>query len=143
MFIDSFYRLYYPDGATHLDNFPEGLRSVLHEPLGSSFFGNGCVVNIFLPSNYNLRNNRSKRLFWLQMQTNISIVNLAISDLCMMTTQGLPCLIYAFDSDHCSDVCAPLVSQISSFQLFQKLWLKNSVVLAHQRKWRIQRREKN
>ena len=77
------------------------------------------------------------------MQTNISIVNLAISDLCMMTTQGLPCLIYAFDSDHCSDVCAPLVSQISSFQLFQKLWLKNSVVLAHQRKWRIQRREKN
>ena len=46
MFIDSFYRLHYPDGATHLDNFLEGLRSVLHELLGSSFFGNGCVVHI-------------------------------------------------------------------------------------------------
>ena len=33
------------------------------------------------------------------MQTNIFIVNLAFSDLCMMTTQGLPCVINAFVSD--------------------------------------------
>ena len=34
------------------------------------------------------------------LKTNIFIVNLAISDLCMLSTQGLPCVIYAFDSDH-------------------------------------------
>ena len=33
-------------------------------------------------------------------QTNIFIVNLAFSDLCMMTTQGLPVVINAFAADH-------------------------------------------
>ena len=47
-----------------------------------------------------LKDNRSKIQNPDFLKTNIFIVNLAISDLCMLSTQGLPCVIYAFDSDH-------------------------------------------
>merc|ERR1711936_494151 len=109
VYIDSSYRLHYPEGATHMDGFPEDLREVVHNHWGNfppqhplisdlfgiaffflwlvSFFGNGCVIYVFLTSNK------------LRSPTNIFIVNLAFSDLCMMTTQGLPCVINAFVSD--------------------------------------------
>ena len=47
-----------------------------------------------------LKDNRSEIQNPEFLKTNIFIVNLAISDLCMLSTQGLPCVIYAFDSDH-------------------------------------------
>jgi len=53
-----------------------------------SFFGNGCVIYIFLTTKK------------LRSPTNLFIVNLAFSDLCMMTTQGLPVVINAFAADH-------------------------------------------
>jgi len=109
VYIDSSYRLHYPEGATHMDGFPEDLREVVHNHWGNfppqhplisdlfgiaffflwlvSFFGNGCVIYVFLTSPK------------LRSPTNIFIVNLAFSDLCMMTTQGLPCVINAFVSD--------------------------------------------
>lgn len=93
-----------------MDGFPEDLRSVVSNHWASfppqhplipdmfgifffflwctSFFGNGCVIYIFLTTKK------------LRSPTNLFIVNLAFSDLCMMTTQGLPCVINAFASDH-------------------------------------------
>ena len=93
-----------------MDNFPEELREVVHEywarfppqhPLVGdmlgiaifclwciSFCGNLCVIFIFLAEKS------------LRTPTNIFIVNLAFSDLCMITTQGLPCSINLFFGDH-------------------------------------------
>jgi len=109
VYIDSSYGLHYPEGATHMDGFPEELRSVVHDHWGNfppqhplipdlfgviffflwivSFLGNGCVIYVFLATPK------------LRTPTNIFIVNLAFSDLCMMTTQGFPVVINAFASD--------------------------------------------
>ena len=93
-----------------MDNFPEELNEVVfaehwkqfppQHPLIAdflglmffflwciSFFGNGIVIIIFLITK-NLRT-----------PTNLFIVNLAFSDLCMMTTQSLPVSINAFVED--------------------------------------------
>ena len=93
-----------------MDNFPEDLKRVVHEHWGqfppqhpligdligfiffflwcTSFFGNAVVIYIFMSEKS------------LRTPTNIFIVNLAFSDMCMITTQGLPCVITAFASDH-------------------------------------------
>ena len=93
-----------------MDNFPEDLKRVVHDhwaqfppqhPLigdlfgfiffflwCTSFFGNAVVIFIFMSEKS------------LRTPTNIFIVNLAFSDMCMITTQGLPCVINAFASDH-------------------------------------------
>ena len=93
-----------------MDNFPEDLKTVVHDHWGQfppqhpliadffglvifllwcmSFLGNSCVIYIFL----------SERS--LRTPTNMFIINLAFSDLCMITTQGLPVTISAFASDH-------------------------------------------
>ncbi|XP_023334314.1 compound eye opsin BCRH2 [Eurytemora carolleeae] len=47
-------------------------------------FGNGCVIYIFMKTKS------------LRTPTNMFIVNLAVSDLCMMTTQGPPVTFNAF-----------------------------------------------
>lgn len=52
-----------------------------------SFFGNGLVIYIFLTTKK------------LRTPTNMFIVNLAFSDLCMMSTQGFPVIINAFLAD--------------------------------------------
>ena len=93
-----------------MDNFPEELRSIVNDywakfppqhPMVAdflgigifllwcvSFCGNLCVIFIFLTEKS------------LRTTTNIFIVNLAFSDLCMITTQGLPCSINIFFSDY-------------------------------------------
>ena len=38
-------------------------------------------------------------IIWEPFQTNMFIVNLAFSDMCMMTTMGLPVVINAFVQD--------------------------------------------
>lgn len=53
-----------------------------------SFLGNGCVIYIFLTTKS------------IRTPTNMFIVNLAFSDMCMMTTQGLPVAINAFVQDY-------------------------------------------
>jgi len=109
IYIDSNFQLHYPEGASMLDDFPDDLRDVVHEfwgrfppqhPLISdgfgllffflwmmSTFGNGLVIYIFLSTKT------------LRTASNIFIVNLAFSDLMMMTTQALPVGINAFASD--------------------------------------------
>ena len=79
-----------------------------------SFFGNGIVIIIFLITK-NLRTPVSLNYLPISFlrickksikpicntifQTNLFIVNLAFSDLCMMTTQALPVSINAFVED--------------------------------------------
>ncbi|XP_023334325.1 compound eye opsin BCRH2 isoform X3 [Eurytemora carolleeae] len=106
VYLDSNYGLVYPEGATHYDGIPKDLNEIFHPHWGTfppqhpmvnhvvgfayiilwliSFFGNGCVVYIFLKTKS------------LRTPTNMFIVNLAVSDLCMMTTQGPPVTINAF-----------------------------------------------
>ena len=80
-----------------------------------STFGNGLVIYIFLstktlrtavsnnqilnPMIYGLFQLHPKAMSKLLFQSNIFIVNLAFSDLMMMTTQALPVGINAFASD--------------------------------------------
>ena len=76
LYMDPYYKLHYPDGATHMDNFPDELREVVHDHWASfppqhplvvdlfgvfflvltfaSFFGNGLVIYVFLATK-NLR----------------------------------------------------------------------------------------
>ena len=109
VYMDTNYRLHYPPGASHMDNFPEELRSVVHDhwaqfppqhPLvvdlfGLFFlfltfvclFGNGLVIYVFLSTKS------------LRTPTNMFIVNLAISDSGIMFSQGPLMFINAFNSD--------------------------------------------
>ena len=70
LFMDPYYKLHYPEGATHMDHFPDELREVVHNHWGTfppqhplvvdlfgilffvltfaSFFGNGLVIYVFL-----------------------------------------------------------------------------------------------
>lgn len=103
IYIDASFNLHYPEGATQLDDFPDDLRSVVHEHWGKyppqhplikdafgllygmlfivAFCGNTCVIFVFMGTK-NLRT-----------PSNMFIVNLAFSDLCMYITQALPLFI--------------------------------------------------
>ena len=109
VYMDTNYKLHYPPGASHMDNFPEELREVVHEhwtqfppqhPLvvdmfGLFFlfltfvclFGNGLVIYVFLSTKS------------LRTPTNMFIVNLAVSDSGIMFSQGPLMFINAFNSD--------------------------------------------
>jgi len=106
IYMDAHYNLVYPKGATHLDGVDREAMEVIHEHWGSfppqhplinhvvgicffflwivNFFGNGSVCYIFLK----VKN--------LRTPSNMFVVNLAFSDLCMMTTMGLPVIINSF-----------------------------------------------
>jgi len=98
LYMDTEYYAQYPPGMKMTDGIPEDVMAIIHphwsqfppvNPLIGHFFGiiffflwimsfigNGCVIYIFLK----VKN--------LRTPTNIFIVNLAISDLLMMTTMG-------------------------------------------------------
>jgi len=104
--MDSSYNLYYPEGATGLDGIPEDEVGMFNEhwknfppqhPLilhvvGIAFFllwtvnfvGNGCIIYTFLKAKS------------LRTPSNMFVINLAISDICMMTSMGLPVTINAY-----------------------------------------------
>ena len=106
IYMDAHYNLVYPKGATHLDGVDKETMEVIHDHWGSfppqhpliahivgiaffalwliNFFGNGSVCYIFL------------KVKSLRTPSNMFVVNLAFSDLCMMTTMGLPVIINAF-----------------------------------------------
>ena len=106
VYMDSHYNLVYPKGATHLDAVDKETMEVIHDHWGSfppqhplvasivgisffvlwiiNLFGNGSVCYIFL------------KVKSLRTPSNLFVVNLAFSDLCMMTTMGLPVVINAF-----------------------------------------------
>jgi len=100
IYMDGSFNLHYPDGATQFDDMPDELREVVDEYWGQfppqhplikdafgilfgllyiiSFFGNGCVLYVFLTTKT------------LRTPTNYFVLNLAFSDLLMMTGQALP-----------------------------------------------------
>jgi len=104
--MDAHYNLVYPQGASHLDGVDKETLEVVNEHWGKfppqhplinhvvgicffflwavNFFGNGSVCYIFL------------KVKSLRTPSNMFVVNLAFSDLCMMTTMGLPVIINAF-----------------------------------------------
>jgi len=104
--MDSSYNLFYPKGANQLFDIPDELSPIIsqhwakyppqhpliHHSFGIIFFflwivnfvGNGLVIYIFLKTKS------------LRTPTNMFVVNLAISDLIMMLTMGLPVTINAF-----------------------------------------------
>lgn len=106
IFMDASYNLFYPKGANQLFDVPDEVMPILNEhwrqfppqhPLiphvfGILFFflwmvnfiGNGLVIYVFLKTKT------------LRTPTNMFVVNLAFSDLVMMTTMGLPVTINAF-----------------------------------------------
>eukprot|EP00090_Calanus_glacialis_P025627 TRINITY_DN4013_c0_g1_i1.p1 TRINITY_DN4013_c0_g1~~TRINITY_DN4013_c0_g1_i1.p1 ORF type:complete len:376 (-),score=62.87 TRINITY_DN4013_c0_g1_i1:194-1321(-) len=106
IYMDAHYNLVYPKGATHLDGIPKDTLAIIHEHWGTfppqhplilhvvgicffflwlvNFFGNGCVIYIFLKTKS------------LRTPTNMFVVNLALSDLIMMLTMGLPVVINAY-----------------------------------------------
>lgn len=108
IYMDSSYKLVYPEGAKHVDDIPKDFMDLglIHEhwtkfppqhPLVNhivgiiffflwvvNIFGNGMVIYIFLKTKT------------LRTPTNMFVVNLAVSDLIMMTTMGLPVAINAF-----------------------------------------------
>jgi len=106
IFMDASYNLFYPKGANQLFDVPQELNPILDDhwkqfppqhPLiphifGILFFflwmvnfvGNGLVIYCFLKTKA------------LRTPTNMFVVNLAASDLVMMTTMGLPVTINAF-----------------------------------------------
>lgn len=103
VYIDASFNLHYPEGATQLDDLPDELREVVHEHWGNyppqhplikdafgllfgmlfivAFFGNTCVIYVFMGTKS------------LRTPSNLFVVNLALSDLCMYTTQALPLFI--------------------------------------------------
>jgi len=108
VYMDGNYNLIYQEGATHFDGIPKELMEVMDPHWGTfppqhplivhiaglcyiflwciSSFGNCLVIYIFLKTST------------LRTPSNMFIVNLAFSDLCMITTQGLPVGIGIFIS---------------------------------------------
>merc|ERR1712241_1337994 len=106
VYMDEYYNLVYPDGSSLLDGVDNRLLDVIDEhwrqfppqhPLinhfvGISYFflwlinvlGNGSVIYIFL------------KVKTLRTPSNMFVVNLALSDFCMMLTQAWPVIINAF-----------------------------------------------
>lgn len=106
LYLDDKYFLHYPPGMKLTDNLPEEVQEVVDahwsqfppaNPLIPhffgilffflwmiSFFGNGCVIYIFL------------KVKSLRTATNMFVINLALSDLIMMTTMGPPVTINVF-----------------------------------------------
>ena len=106
IYMDAHYNLVYPKGATHLDGVDKEALEVIDDHWGQfppqhplinhvvgiayiflwlvNFFGNGSVCYIFL------------KVKSLRSPSNMFVVNLAFSDLCMMTTMGLPVIWNAF-----------------------------------------------
>jgi len=104
--MDSFYNLYYKDGASQLDGVPSELSEIFNPHWGTfppqhpllthvvcvtycvlwtmSFFGNLLIIYIFLKASE------------LRSPTNMFICNLALADLCMITSQTLPCIFNCF-----------------------------------------------
>lgn len=98
LYMDSEYYAQYPPGMKMTDGIPEDVMAIIHphwtqfppvNPLIPHFFGiiffflwimsfvgNGCVIFIFL------------KVKSLRTPTNMFIVNLAVSDMIMMTTMG-------------------------------------------------------
>lgn len=110
IYMDGSFNLHYPDGATQFDDMPDELREVVDDFWGQyppqhplikdafgilfgllyivSFFGNGCVLYVFLGTKS------------LRTPTNYFVLNLAFSDLLMMTGQALPIFFNAWMSDY-------------------------------------------
>jgi len=106
IYMDASFNLYYPKGYNQLYDLPEDLKSVVsphwgqfppQHPLVShifgilffvlwlvNFFGNGLVIFIFLKTKS------------LRTPTNMFVVNLAVSDACMMFCMGPPVTVNAF-----------------------------------------------
>ncbi len=106
LYLDDKYYLHYPAGMKMTDGIPEEVMEVVDphwsqfapaNPLIPHFFGlmffflwiisflgNGCVIYIFL------------KVKSLRTPTNMFVVNLALSDLVMMTTMGPPVTINVF-----------------------------------------------
>ena len=104
-----FNKVYNHSGATHMDGFPDEIRDVVNNHWASfppqhplvvdlfgifflvltfvSIFGNGLVIYIFLTTKC------------LRIPTNMFIINLAVSDVGIMLTQGPLMFINAFTSD--------------------------------------------
>jgi len=98
LYLDDKYQLHYPTGMRMTDGVPEELRPIVNvhwdqfppiNPLVPFFFavmffflwvmsfvGNGCVIFIFL------------KVKSLRTPTNMFVINLALADMCMMTTQA-------------------------------------------------------
>lgn len=106
VYIDYFFNTYYKPGASHTDGMDESLNEVMEDHwsqyppqnpmilravgfafiilLFLSILGNGCVIYIFTKTKS------------LRTPSNMFVVNLALSDLCMMTTHGIPVAINTF-----------------------------------------------
>ncbi|CAB4056322.1 OPN4 [Lepeophtheirus salmonis] len=106
LYMDTTYYNQYPPGMKMTDGIPEELREVIHahwdqyspaNPLIAhffgimffflwlmNFFGNGLVIFIF------------SKVKSLRTPTNMFVINLAISDLIMMTSMGPPVTINIF-----------------------------------------------
>jgi len=107
LYLDSKYYQAYPPGMKMTDGVPQDLMGVVVDPHWSqfapanpliphffgvlffflwlvSFLGNGCVIYIFL------------KVKSLRTPTNMFVVNLAVSDLIMMTTMGPTVTINVF-----------------------------------------------
>jgi len=106
VYMDANYNLVYPEGSTHLDNIPEDVLAFIDPHWGKfgpqhplivhvvsiaffflwviNFFGNGCVIYCFLKTKS------------LRSPSNMFVVNLAFSDLVMMTTMGWPVIVNAW-----------------------------------------------
>lgn len=143
VYIDSGYRMYYDEGTKLTDGIPAGLESVLPEiwkqyppehPMITdffavivfalwlvNFFGNGLVIIVFLVTKS------------LRTPTNMFIVNLAFSDLCMMTFMGPSVTVNAFISDHW--IYGALFCQLYGFfgALFGTVSLLTMVVIGYDR----------
>jgi len=106
VYMDRHYNLVYPKGSTHLDGVDKDLMDLIDDHWGKfppqhplvnhivgiayfilciiNYVGNGSVVYIFL------------KVKSLRTPSNMFVVNLAFSDLCMMITQGPNVIINCF-----------------------------------------------
>ena len=121
IYMDAKYNLVYPEGATHLDGIPEDVLEFVHPHWGKfppqhplvvhivgiaffflwviCFFGNGSVIYVFLKVTYYNYTRSVTSIFQtntLRTPSNMFVVNLAVSDLVMMSTQGVPVIINGF-----------------------------------------------
>jgi len=106
LYLDEYFNLHYPPESRHGDSLEPGLDDILdphwtaYPPqnpilnllvgvamvvlLFMSILGNGCVIYIFVKTSS------------LRTSSNVFIINLALSDLIMMVTHGLPVGINIF-----------------------------------------------